>query len=403
MTEQNGNKDEKSKSWEELRQSILEIEAAPYGEVLADYTQEPAISFDWQEEINKEFQEEEKKQEKKQKKQAAFVFRTDTKTKQKIQQNLVKTAICAAALLCTVGILKGVTGVVHAAYVQKQPQTQKISISQKLVQAVKAAQQKEIEEKQKARKEAEKKTIVPKDYTVCIDAGHGGKDRGCNVGSREEAEDTLILAKKLKKQLEDDGVKVIMTRDTDEYITLQQRVAIANDAKADYFVSLHRNQGDGTGVETWISSQPSDEAKTLGDNIHAGIIDVGVSRDRGLKQGSQSGAGNYYVIRCSQMPACIIELGFVNQAADNKNFDNKGDAYAKSIAEGIEKTAKAFDRDKPADDSKKKKEAQKTAEADNKQKAETVDATTVVKTDSTMTEATQTTMKKQNFDALSGK
>lgn len=182
-------------------------------------------------------------------------------------------------------------------------------------------------------------------FTVCVDAGHGGTDSGCKSDSREEADDVLKLALALQTELESRGVNVVMTRTTDVFVELEDRVKAANDTQADYFISIHRNKGSGYGMETWISQNPSEEGKTLGGNIHDALVNVGVQRDRGLKEGSQDGNGNYYVIRCSKMPACLIELGFINDPTDNNYFDSNLNSYASAIADGIEQTARAYSKE----------------------------------------------------------
>ena len=86
--------------------------------------------------------------------------------------------------------------------------------------------------------------------TVIIDAGHGGKDSGCVSRDGKTYEKTLVLdmattlADKIRSAYPD--VKVILTRSTDEYITLNGRADIANDAKGDLFISIHINSFDKT-------------------------------------------------------------------------------------------------------------------------------------------------------------
>ena len=98
-----------------------------------------------------------------------------------------------------------------------------------------------------------------KKVIVCIDAGHGGTDVGATNENRYEKNDTLKVAKLVREYLEQENVKVIMTRTDDTTCTLQERCKIANKKKADLFVSLHRNSADtGNGIETWINSKQSE-------------------------------------------------------------------------------------------------------------------------------------------------
>lgn len=172
--------------------------------------------------------------------------------------------------------------------------------------------------------------------TVCIDPGHGGKDGGTNSGSRLEKDDTLKLALQVASYFEEQNIKVVMTRSDDTYPDLSERCRIANNAKADYLVSIHRNSGNGYGVETWISTSASKEEKDLADNIMSGLKDVGIQRDRGVKTGSQSNSTEDYIVnKNSNMPSCIIELGFINNSKDNQLYDNHLSDYAKAIGKAV--------------------------------------------------------------------
>jgi N-acetylmuramoyl-L-alanine amidase len=92
--------------------------------------------------------------------------------------------------------------------------------------------------------------------TVVIDAGHGGKDRGCNGKDAFEADIALKLALAVGRKIEDSmaDVKVIYTRKTDVFIELIERAEIANRANADVFISLHLNSGPSSarGTELWV-------------------------------------------------------------------------------------------------------------------------------------------------------
>lgn len=186
----------------------------------------------------------------------------------------------------------------------------------------------------------------PHVLTVCIDPGHGGKDGGANSGSRLEKDDVLKLAQKVASLLEEQNIKVIMTRDDDSYPTLSERCNIANNAKADYLVSIHRNKGNGYGVETWISVKATQEDKDLANNIMAGLKEVGIQRDRGVKTGSQSDSKEDLAVNgSSNMPSCLIELGFMNNSKDNQLFDSHLSDYAKAIANAIVDTYKTHHPD----------------------------------------------------------
>ncbi len=88
--------------------------------------------------------------------------------------------------------------------------------------------------------------ILAKDFVVVIDAGHGGKDGGAVGTYAKEKDITLNIAKLLGSKIsnECENIKVVYTRDTDKYLTLQQRANIANRAKGDLFISIHVNSVD---------------------------------------------------------------------------------------------------------------------------------------------------------------
>src|SRR5690606_35510187 len=82
--------------------------------------------------------------------------------------------------------------------------------------------------------------------TIIVDAGHGGKDPGAVVKGVREADINLAVAKLLRTELEKRGYKVLLTRETDVYKTLQERPKLASDNKGDLFISLHCNSIAGT-------------------------------------------------------------------------------------------------------------------------------------------------------------
>lgn len=174
--------------------------------------------------------------------------------------------------------------------------------------------------------------------TVCLDPGHGGTDPGCDYNGRIESEDNWALALAVKQEMESKGIEVVMTRnDNDTKVFLKDRVAIANASGADYFISLHRNKGDGYGIETWMTAtNDTTVTETLTNNVHNALVGVGVQRDRGVKTGTETGEGSdYYVIGNTTMPACLLEFGFINNEEDNRLFDANKQAYAQAITQAV--------------------------------------------------------------------
>lgn len=181
------------------------------------------------------------------------------------------------------------------------------------------------------------------DFKVCIDAGHGGDSIGAVYGNDErlEKDDNLRLAKLLKDELKKRSVDVIMTRNGDTDASLSQRCRIANMNKADYFICLHRNSSEDTtacGTEMWISNSSTKLEKAYAENILAKLEGVGISSNRGIKNGYRDGNGDYYINAYTDMPSCLVELGFISNKEDNNEYDKNIEEYAKAIAEAIIET-----------------------------------------------------------------
>ncbi len=186
--------------------------------------------------------------------------------------------------------------------------------------------------------------FVPDEKTVCIDAGHGGTSSGAVLGSRYEKDDTLRLSLLVRDNLEGRGYTVVMTRDDDSDVSLADRCKIANRERASLFVSIHRNSSTSSsavGMEMWIhSSEPTDDM-LLAQNILRCLDAVGISQNRGILKGYRDGEDmNYYINRHTKMPSVLAEIGFISSKADNKDYDEKINEYAKAIADGIEMTLK---------------------------------------------------------------
>ena len=187
--------------------------------------------------------------------------------------------------------------------------------------------------------------IIPDHIIICLDAGHGGDDPGAVNGERQEKDDNLNMALAVRDSLEAGGyenLEVILTRAEDTALTLEERVEFANDNDATLFVSFHRNSGGGQGVETWVSAAGLRPEMALANYIHKNLVDVGVAKDRGVKKGTAANPkASYYVVGNTLMPACLVELGFIDDdAADNTLLDEHFADYAQAIADGILKMVK---------------------------------------------------------------
>lgn len=192
--------------------------------------------------------------------------------------------------------------------------------------------------------ELQQLNFVPDEKTVCIDPGHGGTSSGATLGNRLEKDDTLRLSLLVRDILAERGYTVVMTRDDDSDVSLEDRCKTANKERASLFVSIHRNSStskDATGVEMWIhSSNPTDD-NLLAQNILDCFDTLDIMTNRGIHLGYRDGDSmNYYINRHTKMPSVLAEIGFISNKKDNQKYDDNLEKYAKAIADGIEMTLK---------------------------------------------------------------
>lgn len=170
---------------------------------------------------------------------------------------------------------------------------------------------------------------------VVLDAGHGGVNPGAVYNGRQEKDDALELVLAVGDILEANGVDVYYTRTTDVYESPYQKATEANEVGADYFVSIHRNSSpypnQYTGVESLVYSRYG-EAARLAYNINAQLEQIGFV-NHGVNE-----RPNLVVLNSTQMPAVLVEVGFINTDADNQLLDERFDEVARAIADGILQT-----------------------------------------------------------------
>jgi N-acetylmuramoyl-L-alanine amidase len=210
---------------------------------------------------------------------------------------------------------------------------------------------------------------------VAIDPGHGGKDPGAvGRGGVREKDVVLTVSRKLERMLDSQGYDAFLTRDRDVYLTLEQRTQIANQRQADLYLSIHANASPNKrteGVETYLLDTRYDRqtarvaarengttvdqlndlqrilaslrlgynerfAARLADQVqdellgqlrgrHRGTVDLGVKR------------GPFLVLFMADMPAILVELGFVSHRTEARRLQTKdfAEAAARGIASGI--------------------------------------------------------------------
>lgn len=167
--------------------------------------------------------------------------------------------------------------------------------------------------------------------TNMTDAGHGGKDSGApGLHGCLEKNIVLEISNKVNDYLKTQDIKNILTRNTDVFLTLNERSDKANNLGVNSFVSIHCNSSDNPnaqGLETYCYKF---KYRVLADAIHSELIQEGLyTKNRGVKE------GDLHVIRETNMDACLVELGFITNQEDYSLIINNKDRFAKAIAKGI--------------------------------------------------------------------
>lgn len=221
---------------------------------------------------------------------------------------------------------------------------------------------------------------APSAGVIVIDPGHGGDDTGA-VGPRglEEKDVTLSVAMKLSRILKEKlGCRVLLTRDSDVFVPLEERTAFANRNGADLFISIHANAApskEAKGVETFflsfestdedarrvaafenailkedknrgagqddlkeilmdlVQTESHHESSVLAEAVHTSMLNITGYEDRGVKQAP------FVVLIGAAMPAILVEVGFISNPAEEKKLSSEkvhskiADSIAKGVAE----------------------------------------------------------------------
>jgi N-acetylmuramoyl-L-alanine amidase len=169
---------------------------------------------------------------------------------------------------------------------------------------------------------------------IVLDPGHGGYDSGASYHGLKEKDLNLSLALKVAACLS--GVKILLTRERDIYVSLADRVALSKRAEADLFISLHANAGGGRGFESFIYSGlgAKDPAVPMQQVIHGEMMKA-LNRweivDRGPKRAS------FYVLKSNPRPALLIESLFLDNQREAQIWREPlfVETLAGGLAEGI--------------------------------------------------------------------
>ncbi len=193
---------------------------------------------------------------------------------------------------------------------------------------------------------------------VILDPGHGGEDKGAVVRGLMEKDIALVFAKKLKARLaKNDGLPVVLTRDTDRYVTLDERLVNSVDMSGSIFVSLHLNQVRGkkaAGAIVYsygpekprvryrrrhpsVPPMPAPPRGQAGDSERLARAFSRALRGDGFR--AEASKSDYYVLKNPAAPSVLIELGYLNnpdeaaKLSDGAYQDRMVDSLAKAIEE----------------------------------------------------------------------
>ncbi len=222
------------------------------------------------------------------------------------------------------------------------------------------------------------KPVAPGLRKIVLDPGHGGKDPGAiGVNGILEKDIVLAVAKKLAKRLKAElGIQVVLTREEDTFVPLEDRTAVANAEDADLFISLHVNSSPNTeakGIEIYYLDNTTDEASirlaarengtsrksisdlqfilsdltqnskledsiTLAHRLQSSVIShmgrkYGGVKDLGVKKAL------FYVLVGARMPSVLVEMFFITHKSEGRALARRAyqDALVEALVEGIKK------------------------------------------------------------------
>lgn len=166
--------------------------------------------------------------------------------------------------------------------------------------------------------------------TIVIDAGHGGRDPGAIAtnGAFTEKEIALRTSQLLARRLQDAGANVVMTRDDDSFVSLNNRAVLSESSGADTFISIHYDAMDTpnsmSGTTTYYYSEAE---RGLAETVNNYLAQYGPLSNNGVR------TGDYFVLRNNRQPSILLELGYLNHDHDITVVNT--DSYQATIVEAI--------------------------------------------------------------------
>ena len=171
---------------------------------------------------------------------------------------------------------------------------------------------------------------------IVIDPGHGGDDPGAVVtfSEKHEADHTLTTALLLKKELENLGATVILTRESDKSVSLENRAQLSNREKANAFISLHFDSGPNSNASGTTGYYFTSTSENLAQTVNKYIARNLTVKSQGTK------FQNFLVLRENKQPSILLELGYLNNPDDNKLIESS--EYQENIAKSIASALKEY-------------------------------------------------------------
>lgn len=164
--------------------------------------------------------------------------------------------------------------------------------------------------------------------TVVVDAGHGGRDAGAQrrYGPAEKVV-TLDVAQRLNRKLRESQFRTVMTRNSDVFIPLDERVAIGNRQGNSIFVSVHFNDARRRGIHGFETYYSSPYARSLAQRIQRKLLSLPGTTNRGVK------TANFRVIKNAIYPSVLVECGFLSNRREGAQA--RSAAYRDMLADKI--------------------------------------------------------------------
>jgi N-acetylmuramoyl-L-alanine amidase len=170
---------------------------------------------------------------------------------------------------------------------------------------------------------------------VMLDPGHGGKDPGAiGLGGLREVDVILPVAKRVAEILAKQGIAVKMTRNSDYFVGLDERVVMSREAGATLFVSIHANSIDNRPDVNGLELYHYNIGQSFAETVHSAILDF-VNKNGFYLNDRRVRSARFLVLRKSAIPAILVETGYLTNEAESARL--RRDDYQKVMAEGIAK------------------------------------------------------------------